>query len=188
MTRINLLPWREERRQRKQQAFIAVIAAAALAAAGGVAVACWRIDQRIAQQEERNGRLRADIESLKRAAGEAKALETEQTRLLTRLDAIQSLQARRAELLRVLDFIPRALPAELALTALESSGERLTLKGLGRSDTAVSEFMRRLAGAGGLGEPSLTVIETQEVEGAPTRKFEIVVGGRHAGPSRETER
>ncbi len=187
MTRINLLPWREERRRRKQQLVMAVMAAAALAAAGGVAVACWQIDQRIARQEERNGRLRAEIESLKHAAGEAKAVETERTRLLTRLEVIQSLQVRRATLPQVLDLLPRALPDELVLTALESSGERLTLKGYGRSDTAVSEFIRRLAGSGWLGEPSLTVIETQDLEGAPTRRFEIVVGGRHAGQE-EAER
>lgn len=188
MTRINLLPWREERRQRKQQAFIAIAAAAALVATGGVAVACWQIDQRIAHQEERNGRLRAEIESLKRAAGEAKAIETERTRLLTRLDVVQSLQTRRTALAQVLDFIPRALPDELVLISLESSGERLTLKGLGRSDTAVSEFMRRLAGSGWLEEPSLTVIESQEWEGAPVRRFEIVVGGRHPGRFPEAER
>jgi len=188
MTRINLLPWREERRQRKQQAFMAVMAAAALAAAGAVAVTCRLIDQRIAHQEERNGRLRTEIESLRRAAGEAKAMETERTRLLARLNVVQSLQARRAVLPQVLDFIPRALPDDLVLTSLESSAERLTLKGFGGSDTAVSEFMRRLAGSGWLGEPSLTVIETQEIEGAPTRRFEIVIGGRHPGRSQEAER
>ena len=188
MTRINLLPWREERRRRKQQAFMAVMVAAALAAAGGIAAACQLIDQRIAHQEERNGRLRTEIESLKRAAGEAKAMEIDRTRLLMRLDVVQSLQARRAMLPQVLDFIPRALPDDLVLTSLESSGERLTLKGLGRSDTAVSEFMRRVAGSGWLGEPSLTVIETQEIGGVPTRRFEIVIGGRPPGRSQEVER
>lgn len=175
MTRINLLPWREGRRAQKQQNFIVMLVVALLVAVGGVYGTYLYIERLIANQEARNTYLQGEIARLKKAEEEIKELDRVKERLLNRLQVIQDLQARRPGMVRAFDVLVRILPEDVYLTSMSVAGNSLTLKGVASSNNVVSEFMRNLADSPWFGEPTLKVIENQDVSDIRASVFELSV-------------
>ena len=175
MTRINLLPWREARRLKRRQELIGMLIAAALVAVGVMYGVYVDIDDRIRYQRERNDYLRGEIARLKKAAEELQALQKTRNQLVERLNVIQKLQASRPGRVRLLDGLVRLIPQDIFLNSLTITGDRVTLNGIARSDTIISEFMRSIRDSNLFGEPSLQIIETRPVNNVQARVFELIV-------------
>lgn len=174
-TRINLLPWREARRKQQERDFIIILSVAGAIAILGLFVTHLQIQDQIENQEARNAYLRGEIARLKKAEAEIKELDKVKSRLLSRLEIIQNLQASRPGMVKVFDALPRLLPEAMYLTSVKNEGNRLALKGVARSNNVISNFMRNLAESAEFGEPVLRVVETEEINDIEASTFELAV-------------
>lgn len=159
MTRINLLPWREEARQRRRKEF---------AAAGGLALVFTlllavlvhlQIEGRIGDQLARNQLLEGEIAQLDRQIKEIQDLEKIKADLLSRMEIIQELQESRPEIVRLFDELVVAIPDGVYLTKLEQNGRAVVVEGRAQSNARVSAFMRSIEASQWIGKPRLLLIE-----------------------------
>lgn len=174
-TRINLLPWREAYRQQQKRDFVILLSVAAMVAVLGLFLAYLQIQNQIDNQQARNTYLRGEIARLKKAEAEIKELDKVKSRLLSRLEIIQNLQASRPGMVKVFDALPRLLPEAVYLSSVKSEGNRLTIQGVASSNNVISNFMRNLAESAEFGEPVLRVVETRELNDRQVSDFELVV-------------
>lgn len=174
-TRINLLPWREAYRQQQKRDFVILLSVAAMVAVLGLFLAYLQIQNQIDNQQVRNTYLRGEIARLKKAEAEIKELDKVKSRLLSRLEIIQNLQASRPSMVKVFDALPRLLPEAVYLSSVKNEGNRLTIKGIASSNNMISNFMRNLAESTEFGEPVLRVVETRELNDKQVSDFELVV-------------
>ncbi|RKT44065.1 PilN domain-containing protein [Thiocapsa rosea] len=159
MTRINLLPWREEARQRRRKEF---------AAAGGLALVFTlllavlvhlQIEGRIGDQLARNQLMEGEIAQLDRQIKEIQDLEKIKADLLSRMEIIQQLQESRPEIVRLFDELVVAIPEGVYLTKLEQNGRAVVVEGRAQSNARVSAFMRSIEASQWIGKPRLLLIE-----------------------------
>ncbi|CRI64874.1 Fimbrial assembly family protein [Thiocapsa sp. KS1] len=159
MTRINLLPWREEARQRRRKEF---------AAAGGLALVFTlllavlvhlQIEGRIGDQQARNQLLEGEIAQLNRQIKEIEDLEKIKADLLSRMEIIQQLQESRPEIVRLFDELVVAIPEGVYLTKLEQNGRAVVVEGRAQSNARVSAFMGNIEASQWIGSPRLLLIE-----------------------------
>jgi type IV pilus assembly protein PilN len=187
MTHINLLPWREARRQQQQIRFLTMLAAGGVAGILCLGFTHLLIENQIAQQETRNQYLRGEITRLKKAEAEIKELDKTKARLLGRLEVIQNLQSSRPGMVKVFDALVRLLPENAYLTLLKNEGNQLTLKGIASSNNVISLFMRKLTDSPEFGEPTLRLVETQNVNDTRASEFELVVSLKNSAQDAQEE-
>ena len=84
LTRINLLPYREEIKQRKQQQFKILMLGAFAVGLGLAAATYLGIDSAISNQEGRNNFLQIEIDRLDRELGEIDKLQQEKEAFLAK--------------------------------------------------------------------------------------------------------
>jgi type IV pilus assembly protein PilN len=153
MPRINLLPWREKQRLRRRNQFFAGLAGGVVAAGLVIGLANWIMSGIIANQNERNDLLKAEIAQLDKKIAEILDLEASKDRLLARMAIIEQLQRSRPEIVHV----------------IKQSGKRLEIRGNAESNTRVSAFMRNIDRSKWLTQPDLQVVEVKEAGGRPKR-------------------
>ena len=161
MARINLLPWREELRAQQQKDFFSAIAAAVLTTIAILIFVHVQISGSISNQEERNRYLKTEITMMDAKIKEIKILEELKSRLLARMDVIQSLQGSRPEIVHMFDELTKTVPDGVFINKLVQSGRNLTLNGVAQSNARVSAYMRRLEGSSWLKAPELNIIEAK---------------------------
>lgn len=164
MTRINLLPWREERRGRQQRRFMSMLAFFIILAGLGVLGAHMYVVKLIDNQETRNQFLSSEIERLKAVEKEIKEMEESEARLLARFESIKQLQAKRPDMVKALDNFVRILPGDVYLKSLNSVGNRFTIAGNARVNKVVSDFMREIEKSPVFAEPGLKVVNNIKTE------------------------
>jgi type IV pilus assembly protein PilN len=183
MTRINLLPWREEARQRRRKEF---------AAAGGLALIFtlllavlvhMQIEGRIGDQQARNQLLEGEIAQLNRQIKEIEDLEKIKADLLSRMEIIQQLQESRPEIVRLFDELVVAIPEGVYLTKLEQNGRAVVVEGRAQSNARVSAFMGNIEASQWIGSPRLLLIEDKTGTGLS----EFRLGFDQVSPSASTE-
>jgi len=176
MTRINLLPWRQQRRERQQRRFMGVLAGIVVLAAVGVLAAHLFVQELINQQNERNNFLRQEIVKLNKIEAEIKEMQKTETRLLARLDTIKNLQKSRPDMVKALDSLVRLIPEDVYLTQINSRGTRLQLNGNARVNNVVSDFMREFEQSPLYSEPVLQVVENRNIaDNVPASVFQLNV-------------
>lgn len=164
MTRINLLPWREERRKERQKQFIVMLVVAALLGAGVWAVGHWHYEALIANQQHRNRILENEIKLLDQRIAKIKDLETVKANLIARMEVIQQLQQGRPQVVHLFHQLVTTLPDGVYLTSVKQSGNTITLKGVAESNARISSFMENLDRSDWLAEPKLDVIQVKDVK------------------------
>ncbi len=121
MPRINLLPWRAELRQKRKKEFLVGLA--------------WRgFGRRAARlrletdgsgvdraQQARNNVLRNEIAELDKQIEEIKGLESQQERLLARMQIIDQLQRSRPEVVHLFDELVNTMPEGVYLTGVKQT-------------------------------------------------------------------
>lgn len=162
MTRIDLLPWREERRKRRTQEFQMVLVAVVLLAVGVVYLIHQHFNALIADQQARNDFLREEIRKVEQKIKEIERLEALREQVATRIQVIDELQSRRWQMVRVFDELVRTITDGVRLTSIKQSGDQVTIEGVAQSSQAVASYMSRLERSPWLTAPALRIIQRGE--------------------------
>jgi type IV pilus assembly protein PilN len=182
MPRINLLPWREAQRKRQRQEFIFGIGAALVTAGLVVLLGRFQMGAAIANQNERNAMIEAEIAQLDKQIAEINGLENQKRRLIARMEIIETLQRSRPEIVHVFDELVRVLPEGVYLTTLRQNGARIEMRGVAQSSTRVSAFMRNIDNSQWLADPSLRIVETKGADQTRGAEFTLFANQRNQVP------
>jgi type IV pilus assembly protein PilN len=174
MSKINLLPWREELRKELQAQFVMMLGiVAVLAAASWGAVHFYHV-QLIDVENSRIAHIEQNIAIVDKKIEEIKALEKEKERLLSRMRAIEQLQGNRPLIVRFFDELITSLPDGMTVTSIGQKGTNISINGLAQSNARVSSFMRKLEGSKWLTNPKLQVIQESAAGGdKPVNSFTL---------------
>lgn len=160
LTRINLLPYREEIKQRKQQQFKILMLGAFAVGLGLAAATYLGIDNAISNQEGRNNFLQAEIDRLDRELGEIDKLQQEKEAFLAKKLKVEELQEKRYQAAYILDSLNTLTPDNTYLTALEAeSPTSYKISGHAISDNKIAVMMRSLPSTGIFLQPELLSIK-----------------------------
>lgn len=190
MNGINLLPWREWERDLRRRRFFTRFCAAALAGLLCALIGGWGLDRAIARWQADNAILGAQVALLDEAIEAAARLREEETRLLTRIEAIAALHRRRATPARVLEGLARAVAEGTHYSTIGLEGETFAVHGVAASAKRISTLMRNIEEAGPFGAATLKRIDEPGADsgyGAHAVAFELSFGfapaeGFGAGP------
>ena len=160
LTRINLLPYREEIKQRKQQQFKVLMLGAFAVGLGLAAATYLGIDSAIINQEGRNNFLQSEIDRLDRELGEIDKLQQEKEAFLAKKLKVEELQEKRYQAAYILDSLNALTPDNTYLTALEAeSPTSYKISGHAVSDNKIAVMMRSLPSTGIFLQPELLSIK-----------------------------
>jgi len=179
MSKINLLPWREELRKEKTQEFGVLMVGFALFAALIVGIAHLYHVSLIDYHNMRNAYLDEQIKQLDKKIEEIQRLEREKERLIARMRAIEQLQRNRPLIVRFFDELIDKLPEGVSVLSINQEGENITINGEAQSNARVSSFMRNLEGdpADGkqkwLKDPKLDIIQGKTESGQRISAFTL---------------
>ncbi len=161
MTRINLLPWRQERRAQRQKEYLTVLGMSGLLAAVVAFGVVKYYDGLIENQNDRNNYLKAEITQLDLKIKEIEDLEKKRAHLLNRKQVIEQLQADRSQMVHLFDQLVRTIPEGIRLNTIKQSGNVLTLDGISQSNARVASYMRALEASGWMSNPEVSIIEAK---------------------------
>ena len=142
MPRINLLPWRDELRQKRKKEFFLAILAAVLVGAGLTFGTKLFYQGLIANQENLNDMLRAEIAELDKQIAEIEGFEAQKNRLLERMAIIEELQVLRPEAVHLMDELVNVMPTGVHLTELTQEGRKVEVAGITQSNQRVATMLR----------------------------------------------
>ncbi len=163
MTRINLLPWREERRQEQKKQFAMMALMTCILAAAIVGLIHFQMQSKIDYQLSRNKFLTKEISKLDEEIKEISELQKVRRSLIERMEVIQDLQGSRPSIVHLFTEIVSTVPNGVYLQTLKQTGSNLLINGEAESNARVSTYLRNLAGSEWLKDPNLSVIEIQDI-------------------------
>ena len=137
MTKINLLPWRQELLKKNQKEFINTIILSTLVSCITLAIVHTYINTLKDYQEQRNQLLLKEITILDLQIVDIKNIEEKKRKLLTKIDLIQKFQESRPLTVHLFDEIPRILPDGVYLTKIIQTGTDLIFEGKSPSNARV---------------------------------------------------
>jgi type IV pilus assembly protein PilN len=175
MIRINLLPHRALKRKALQRQFFIVAAVVALFGAGIWFIVHSLLADRIEDQLARNQYLEQKIVELDKQIAEIQKLREQTAQLLARKKVVESLQAKRAEAVHLLDELVRQLPDGVYLKAVKQTGQRVAINGYAQSNARVSTLMRNLESSPWLEQASLVEIKTALQNNQRLSEFQLNV-------------
>jgi len=174
MTRINLLPWRETRRLEKNKDFYKTLGLCMVLACGAGFAGFKYAEDKVNFQTKRNNRLNTEIALLQTELKAIRALEETKNDLLSRMEIIQQLQAKRPQIVHTFHEIASRIPDGIYLTAMKQQGEkRLELQGRAESNARVSALMRRMDQSDFFRNPKLDVITSDEDQSISTFRLSL---------------
>jgi type IV pilus assembly protein PilN len=159
MAHVNLLPWRAERRKQREREFYMQLASAFVAAVGVLLLWMFWMNQRIDNQNERNGYLQTEIKQLDVRIDRIKDLEKVREHLLARKQIIEQLQADRSQMVHLFDELVKTIPSSSRLMGLKQSGQSMSLDGVAQSNASVAEYMRNIEASQWMGHADLRKTE-----------------------------
>ena len=163
MTRINLLPWREELRQEQKKQFAMMLGMTCVLAIAIVALIHFQMQAKIDYQLSRNSFLNAEIAKVNEEIKEISELQKVRRSLIERMEVIQDLQASRPSIVHLFSEIVSTVPNGVYLKTMTQTGTNLLINGEAESNARVSTYMRNLSASDWLKEPNLTVIEIEDI-------------------------
>lgn len=166
MSKINLLPWREELKKVRNQIFYVVLGCSIGASVLVIILVDGYLNYRIAVQNANIQYINKELKNAKEEVNEVQALRKNKKQLLERMSIIQSLQADRPSAVKLLDIIPRVLPEGVYLTdlsrkevipeteldqnvnkkkdTLANKKYTVTLQGVALTNGSISVFLKKL--------------------------------------------
>jgi type IV pilus assembly protein PilN len=171
MTRINLLPHREERRKRARQHF--AVLAGGVAVIGLLVVGLIHVyyANQIDTQVERNQFLKNELVKLDKDISEIRALRDQIQALLARKQVIETLQADRAQTVHLLDELVRQMPEGVYVRSVRQRGLRVNVVGYAQSNARVSTLMRNIEASPWLAGPELVEVKAASVDRRRVSEF-----------------
>jgi len=171
MTRINLLPWREQLRKERERQFYSMAGGAALLTVLIVGYVHLHVAGTIENQRQRNALLEQEIKTVEGQIKEIKELETEKTQLLARMRVIEQLQSQRPQMVHLFDELVKTVPEGVYLTSVKQNGTAITVEGVAQSNARISAFMRNVESSRWMSSPRLNVIESTDKGGQRASRF-----------------
>ena len=172
-TRINLLPYREERRKRARQHFLMLAGLTAALGAAIVGLVHVVNAQRVGAQTERNEFPKSETAKLDKEIDEIKKLREEIASLLARKQVIETLQADRAQTVHLLDQLVRQMPEGVYLKSVKQKGLTVNVTGYAQSNARVSTLMRNVESSPWLENPGLVEIKASAVDRKRLSEFNL---------------
>jgi len=161
MATINLLPWREELRKQQQSDFVMSIGVAVVVTCIVFFLVYMQIEGMKDYQQRRNQLIQDQIRVVDQKIREIKDIETKKSKLMTKIDVIQTLQQSRPEIVHLFDELAKTAPEGIFLTKFKQTGKNLKLTGKAQSNARVSAYMRMIEASSWLETPVLQVIKGQ---------------------------
>ena len=174
MTRINLLPWREERRQELKQQFFVILVVVLLLGAGSVYLVDMGVQSRIDYQNQRNQFIVSETNNLEKQIQQIEELKKKRESLIERMKVIQDLQGNRPEIVKVFDEIVRTLPDGVYFREVKAEGDKLIMTGFAESNNRVSNLMRNLDASELFEAPNLSKVQAASKEQS-VNEFDLTV-------------
>jgi len=162
MTRINLLPWREELRQEKQKQFMTLLVLSIVLAVAIVGLIHFQMNGKIDYQNRRNAFMSSEISKLDNEIAEIKELQKVRKSLVERMEIIQDLQGSRPSIVHLFTELVTTVPNGVYLQTLEQNNDTLKITGEAESNARVSSYMRNLNDSAWLKEPNLDLIQIED--------------------------
>ncbi|MDJ0832249.1 MAG: PilN domain-containing protein [Gammaproteobacteria bacterium] len=162
MTRINLLPWRDELRQERQKQFVSMAALTFMLAAAIVGLIHFQMVTKTDYQKSRNQFLTNEISKLDEEIKEIQELQKVRKSLIERMEVIQDLQASRPTIVHLFTELVTSVPNGVYLKTMEQTQDVLKITGEAESNARVSSYMRNLNNSDWLKDPNLDVIEIED--------------------------
>ncbi|MBL4606567.1 MAG: PilN domain-containing protein [Pseudomonadales bacterium] len=175
MTKINLLPWREELRKKKRQEFFTILAGTVIVGALLIFLGNSIIAGNISHQNGRNQYLTTEIKKLDEKIEAIKDLQSRRNQLVERMKVIQNLQGNRPVIVHLLDELTRTVPDGVYYTKATRTGNKLTLEGIAETNNKISKLMRNLDDSSWFSNPNLSRVNNKEVDGKATNAFVLSV-------------
>jgi type IV pilus assembly protein PilN len=175
MTRLNLLPWRDQRRADLNRQVRNFAIGVALVMAGIVFWGYTYMNGQIDFQKERNAYLNTEIKKLDKELKEIKNIRKRRAALIARMEVIQKLQSDRTRMVKVFDGLAKNLPTGMYLTLFQIKGSNVTVKGTADSNGTVSKFMRLVESSDEFGTPNLNIIQVKNSGGLRVSNFTLKV-------------
>ena len=175
MTKINLLPWREERRQELKRQFFVILFGVALIGAGCVYLVEMAVQTQIESQRNRNNFIVGETKKLDAKIKEIEELKKKRERLVERMNVIQDLQGNRPEIVHVFDQLAKTVPDGVFYKSIKVAGDTFNINGLAEANNRVSNLMRNLNASPLFSEPSLSTVKTVERNGEDWSEFALTV-------------
>jgi type IV pilus assembly protein PilN len=157
--RVNLLPHRAERRKRARQHFFVLAGATAVLGAFIVLLMHGFYANKIDTQNDRNRFLKGEIVKLDKDIAEINSLKEQIQALLARKQVIETLQADRAQTVRLLDQLVQQTPDGVYLRSVVQKGLRVNVVGYAQSNARVSTLMRNIESSPWLERPELVEVK-----------------------------
>lgn len=166
--RINLLPHREVKKAARKRQFTMICLFSALLGAGIGFLGYAYNAQQIAKQEVRNKVIDDEIVKLKEKNIEIVKIETHLADLKNRKNAVEKLQANRAESTKIFDQLARLIDAEkgVVLKQVKQLDGKITVSGFSQSSARVANFMRALEYSPVFEQPVLSEIKSAALAGS----------------------
>jgi type IV pilus assembly protein PilN len=162
MTRINLLPWREELRQEQKKQFGVMAVMTCVLAAAIVGLVHFQMQSKIDYQLSRNRFMNKEITQVDKEIEEISELQKTRRSLVERMEVIQDLQGSRPSIVHLFTEIVSTVPNGVYLETLSQKGGDLNVSGEAESNARVSTYMRNLQASAWMKDPNLTVIEIED--------------------------
>jgi type IV pilus assembly protein PilN len=185
MTRINLLPWREELKNERKKQFAVMLGAAAAAGVLAWGVGHWHYQGLIEHQQYRNQVLQNEINEVEKRIAKIKDLEATKAKLVARMNVIQQLQQGRPQIVHFFDQLASTLPDGVYVTAVKQTASNVVINGIAESNARISSFMERLDASDWLTNPTLEVINVRAAARRRLSEYTLQVqqtGGPAAEP------
>lgn len=135
-------------------------------------------DQRISLQEARNQKIQVEINRLNQRIARIAELERTRTRLLSRKQIIESLQASRSLTVELLDKLAKTIPVGITLTNVRQQGNNLTLLGSSQSNARVSAYLQSLEDMDLFIRPELRYVRASQRVRTRTEPYEFSISVR----------
>jgi len=158
MSKINLLPWREDYKQKKKIAFFTQLGLCCLVTLSLCYTGKMYVDSIIAAQNQRNQFLQTQTIILDRRISEIRNIKQEKAELVRRINLIQKLEQQRNMITHLFNTLPAVTPAGVYVDSITFKDDRVDVKGLTESNGRVSNMVRRVDNSGWLGDASLPSI------------------------------
>ena len=176
MTRINLLPWREERRQELKRQFFIVLAGMIIVGAGAVYLVNMSIEAKIEYQNRRNEFIVQETRKLDNQIKEIQELKKQRASLIDRMRIIQDLQINRPVVVKVFDALARTIPDGVYYKRVKETGNTISITGYAESNNRVSNLMRNLDASPLFTAPNLSKVKAADNDKSTSaNEFDLTV-------------
>ncbi|MBC8209809.1 MAG: PilN domain-containing protein [Gammaproteobacteria bacterium] len=188
MTRINLLPWREELRQEKQKQFMTLLVLSIVLAGAIVGLMHFQMNGKIDYQNRRNTFMSSEIAKLDNEIAEIKELQKVRKSLVERMEIIQDLQGSRPSIVHLFTELVTTVPNGVYLQTLEQNNDTLKITGEAESNARVSSYMRNLNDSAWLKEPNLDLIQIEDKKVTRISSFILTIKQDSPNNTEDTNR